>query len=118
MQMLVIAVVGFIGGLSSGLFGVGGGVVFVPLMVMALGFNIHLAVGTSLAIILPTAAVGLLRHYKDGQVDWKVAVLIALLAVLGSWIGAGLSIKLPVTMLRRLFAVLMIAVAVKLLLRN
>lgn len=118
MQMLCIAVIGFLGGICSGLFGVGGGIIFVPLMVMALGFDIHLAVGTSLAIILPTAGAALFRHYQAGQVDWKIALFIAILAIAGSWLGASLSLKLPVPVLRRLFALLMIVAAAKMLLRN
>lgn len=118
MQLFLIAVIGFAGGVCSGLFGVGGGLIFVPLMVLVLGFDIHLAVGTSLAIIIPTAAAALLRHYKAGQVDWKMAALIALLAIAGSWLGASLSLRLPVAVLKKLFAVFMLLVAAKMLLRN
>jgi len=118
MQIFWIVVIGFLGGLTSGLFGIGGGTIFVPLMILALGFNIHLAVGTSLAIILPTAAVALIPHFKAGQVDWKIALLIALLAMAGSWLGAVLSLKLPIAVLNRLFAFLLIVIAVKMLLRN
>ena len=108
------ALIGALGGLASGLFGVGGGLIFVPLLVILLGFDIHVAIGTSLAVIIPTALAGLLRHGLAGKVDWTTAAIIAVFAILGAWLGAGLSLKINEVLLRRLFAFLIVIIALKL----
>jgi uncharacterized membrane protein YfcA len=100
-------------GISSGLFGVGGGIVLVPVFHYLLKMNMHQAIGTSLVIIVPTALTAALRHAGKDYVDWRVAVFSAILAILGSFIGAGVSMNLDVTVLRRLFAVFLLVVAVK-----
>lgn len=118
MQTVWFILIGIFGGLVGGLFGIGGGTIFVPLLVILKRFDTHLAIGTSLAVILPTAAVALFRHAKGGQVDWQAAFWLALFGILGAWIGAGLSLKMDELLIRRLFAVLMIIVAVRLFLKN
>lgn len=114
MRWMKIGIVGLAGGFASGLFGVGGGVIFVPFLILLLGFDSHLAVGTSLAAIVPTALAGTLRHAAAGSVDWKGALLLALFAVAGAWIGAGLSLRLDVQFLRKLFALFLGVVAFRL----
>lgn len=114
MQWMGIGIVGLLGGLASGLFGVGGGVLFVPLLVIFLGFNFHVAIGTSLLAIVPTAAVGALRHISEHSVDFRTAVLLALFAMVGAWLGAGLSLRLDVTLLRKMFAVFLFFLAFRL----
>jgi len=111
---MVTALIGIIGGFLGGLFGVGGGIIFVPLLMLLKGFDIHRAVGTSLLIIIFTALSGALFHGKAGMVDWKVAVILGVFSVLGVWFGAKLSLKLDAVMLQRVFAVFLILIAVKL----
>lgn len=118
LQTFWFILIGVFGGLVGGLFGIGGGTIFVPLLVILKRFDTHLAIGTSLAVILPTASVALFRHTKAGQVDWHAAVVLAIFAIVGAWLGAGLSVKMDELLLRRLFAVLMIIVAVRLFLKN
>ena len=107
-------IIGLAGGLVSGLLGVGGGLVFVPLLFFMKGMNMHMAIGTSLAIIIPTVIVGTLRHSLSGMVDWKIAGIVAIFAMVGSLLGSALSIKLNVLLLRKIFAVFIVFVAVKL----
>ena len=76
-----VGLIGLAGGFASGLFGVGGGVLFVPLLVILLNWNIHLAIGTSLAAIVPTALVAASRHFTENSVDLKIAAVLAVLAV-------------------------------------
>ncbi len=109
-----IGLIGLAGGLASGLFGVGGGILFVPLLVILFNVNLHLAIGTSLAAIVPTAVVGALRHFRGNSVDLKIALTLALFAMLGAWLGSGLSLQLDVIWLRRLFAVFLFVVALHL----
>lgn len=118
MAWLTLALIGIAGGFASGLLGVGGGLIFVPLLVFLAGFDLHLAIGTSLAIIIPTAVSGVLRHGTAGMVDWKSALVIALMAVIGAWLGAGLSVKMDTVLLRRVFAVFLVFVAFKLFFRS
>lgn len=109
-----IALIGLAGGFASGLFGVGGGVIFVPLLVIFFGMNIHTAIGTSLAVIIPTALIGASRHFMDHSVDLKVAFLLALFAMVSAWLGAGVSIRMDVVLLRKLFACFLFILAFRL----
>ena len=114
MRWMGIGIIGLLGGLASGLFGVGGGILFVPLLALFLNYNFHLAIGTSLLAIVPTALVGAWRHISEHSVDFRTAILLALFAMIGAWLGAGLSLRLDVTLLRKLFAVLLLILAFRL----
>ena len=104
--------VGFLAGITSGLLGIGGGVIFVPALVVFLRFGIHEAIGTSLAVIIPTACAGLLKHYSGGNVDLRYAVLLSVFAVTGGYLGAGIAIWLPGQTLKRVFGVFLIGMGV------
>lgn len=114
MNIFWIALIGVFGGVMSGLLGVGGGLIFVPLMTFFLGFTIHQAVGTSLLIIIPTSLVGVWVHASQGHVQIKTALLIASFAILGAWLGSTLSGKIDPVLLKRLFALFLILIAAKL----
>ena len=118
MVYFIVAFIGILGGLASGLFGVGGGLIFVPLLILMRGIDPHVAIGTSLAAIVPTAVVGACRHFNSGMIDWKTGLLLVLFAAIGAWIGAGLSIRLDTVMLRKLFAVFLLAVSFKMFFQN
>src|SRR6476620_12114003 len=86
--------IGLLAGLMSGLFGVGGGTVSVPLLVLILKFDQRLAAGTSLAAIVPTATVGVISYAVHGSVAWIPALILALGAVVGAQIGTWLLPKI------------------------
>lgn len=111
---MTTALIGIVGGFLGGLFGVGGGVIFVPLLMLLKGFDIHRAVGTSLLIIIFTALSGAVFHGRAGMVDWKAALVLGLFSMIGVWIGTKLSLKLDTVMLQRAFAVFLVLVAIKL----
>ncbi len=111
---LVCIAVGLLAGLMSGLFGVGGGTVIVPLLVLLLGYDQRLAAGTSLAAIVPTASVGVITYAVDGHVAWFPALILAAGAVGGAQIGTWLLPKLSQTALRWSFVVFLVAVIVSL----
>ena len=111
---MATALIGVLGGFLGGLFGVGGGTIFVPLLMFLKGFDVHRAIGTSLLIIIFTALSGALFHGKAGMVDWKAAVIMGVFSFLGVWLGTKLSLKLEAVMLQRIFAIFLVAVAVKL----
>ena len=92
--------VGLAAGLLSGLFGVGGGTVIVPMLVLLLGFDQRLAAGTSLAAIVPTASVGVVSYAVHGSVAWIPALILAAGAVVGAQIGSWLLARIPQNALR------------------
>ena len=111
--MLFLAI-GFAAGIFSGLFGIGGGVVIVPALVLLAHFPQKQATGTSLAsLLLPVGALGAWVYWKDGNVDLKAAGFIALGLALGVFFGAKLVQHIDAGVLRRMFAVFLAAVAVK-----
>ncbi len=114
LRWIGIGLIGLAGGVASGLFGVGGGVLFVPLLILFFNVNVHLAIGTSLAAIVPTALVGAFRHSTQGALDYRIALLLAIFAMVGAWIGAGISLKLDVTILRKLFSAFLFLLAFRL----
>lgn len=111
---MATALIGILGGFLGGLFGVGGGTIFVPLLMFLKGFDIHRAIGTSFLIIIFTAISSTYFHGRAGMVDWRAAVVLGVFSLLGAWLGSKLSLKLDVVMLQRLFAVFLVAVAIKL----
>jgi uncharacterized membrane protein YfcA len=113
MTYLLLAVIGLLGGIASGLFGVGGGLIFVPLLMLVRAFDPHVAIGTSLAIVVPTALVAMLKHASAGMVDWKVVPVIVVFAFVGAWLGASLSLQLDSQLLKRFYAGFLILVALK-----
>jgi uncharacterized membrane protein YfcA len=111
---LTCAGIGLLAGLLSGLFGVGGGTVIVPLLVLALAFDQRLAAGTSLAAIVPTATVGVVSYALHDAVAWIPALLLAAGAVVGAQGGTWLLPRLSITFLRWAFVGFLLAVIVSL----
>jgi len=108
---LALAVVlGLLAGIVAGLFGVGGGILFVPTLV-ALGLGQVEAEATSLAAILPTVLAGTWRQARYDNVRWRPALVLGVVSVAGVGLGALVALSLPEHVLRKLFAVLLIAVA-------
>jgi uncharacterized membrane protein YfcA len=101
---------GFAAGILSGLFGVGGGILFVPTL-LALGLTQHHAEATSLAAILPTVAAGVWRQQGYGNVRWRPAVVIGLSSIVGTIGGVAAAEALPGHALRRIFGVFVLIVA-------
>lgn len=106
---------GVIAGVMSGLFGIGGGAVMVPLLVLWLALPQHRAHATSLAAIIVTAASGMVRFAGDGEVGYAAGLSIAAGAVAGAFFGAQLMHRISATRLRQAFAVLMVAVSLQML---
>lgn len=107
-------VVGAIGGLLSGMFGVGGGIVMVPLLILLAGMDQRRASATSLAAIVPTAIAGSVTYFANGQVDLVAAALVAIGGIVGGWLGARLLARLPLEWLRWLFIALLVVIAIRL----
>ena len=106
---------GVLTGAFSAVFGVGGGFLVIPFMVLVLGSGQHVAEGTSLAVIVPTAMVGAWAHSRRGYVRWRESGLIAAGGVLGAIAGALLAVQLDGLLLRRMYAVFLFFIAYRFL---
>ncbi|HEY6061349.1 MAG TPA: sulfite exporter TauE/SafE family protein [Gemmatimonadales bacterium] len=117
MNYTLVALLGLVAGVISGLFGVGGAIVIVPGLVLLGKLPQHTANGTSLAaLLLPVGLLGFLQYYKRGQVNLPYAALIAVGLLLGALLGAKLAGSMSDVWLKRAFGVLLLFVAGKLLL--
>lgn len=117
MKILVSFILGGITGILSGLFGIGGGIILVPLLVFLMGFTLPTASGTSLvALLLPVGALGAYEYYKAGKITLehvKYGGLIAVGIFFGTFLGAKLATALPEVLLRKFLAVFLLLVAVR-----
>ncbi len=100
--------VGVLVGIVSGLLGVGGGLVMVPALALMMGYDQHLAQGTSLAVIIPVSISGALVHWRKGNIVWSLFLPMAIAASIMAWVTAGWVFKIPDKELRTLFGVFMV----------
>jgi uncharacterized membrane protein YfcA len=109
--LVVVALIGLVAGVFAGLFGVGGGILFVPTLALGLGLTQLHAEASSLLAILPTALVGTWRQQLYGNVDLRAAAVVGIASILGVEGGVIVAEALPESVLRRLFGVLLIVTA-------
>ncbi len=115
MTVLVLILVGLAAGLLASALGVGGGIVFVPALVVVLGFDQHLAEGTSLAVIALTAGIGTWTHHRQGRVEWRIAGLVAAGGIAGALAGSTLAVRIDADLLQSLFAAFLALVALRMI---
>jgi len=114
--IIILLLIGLAAGMLGGLVGVGGGIVIVPALVYFLAFSQKTAQGTSLAmLLLPVGILGFLQYYKAGHVNIKATAIIAAAFIAGSYFGSKIALSVSQEMLKKAFAFLLIAVAVKML---
>jgi len=117
--IITLIIIGLMAGILSGLVGVGGGVIMVPLFVLFLGLTQHNAQGLSLAVMLPPVTFFAVYNYhtagNGGNIDWKIALIVSLLFVIGGFIGSKIALQIDQRMLKRVFGVMMLFVAIKLI---
>ncbi|MBK8227595.1 MAG: sulfite exporter TauE/SafE family protein [Flavobacteriales bacterium] len=113
----LLIIVGLLAGILSGFVGVGGGIIMVPALIWLLHYNQHQAQGTSLAVLmLPVVFLAVRNYWKEGMIDWKVVGIIAAAFVAGGYFGSKGALALPADMVKRIFGVVMLFVAIKLIL--
>lgn len=107
-------VLGLVAGIASGCFGIGGGAIIVPALSVWFGVPYQVAVGTSLALIIPISLAGSISHYNLGGVNWKIFVICGLAGMVGAVIGSLLIQKVPDAYARKGFALFLLYTAWKL----
>ncbi|MBT3571060.1 TSUP family transporter [bacterium] len=113
---IVLIIIGLLAGILSGLVGVGGGIIMIPLLIILLGLTQHQAQGTALFAMLPPIGIlAAMNYFKQGFVKWEYAVVIALTFVIGGYFGSKLSLSLPPQTVRRVFGVVMLIGGFKLI---
>jgi uncharacterized membrane protein YfcA len=117
MEYALAVLLGFAAGMLAGLFGVGGGILFVPTLTLVLGLEQLHAQATSLLAILPTVIVGAALQQRYGNVRWRPALVLGLAGAAGVLGGGLIAEALPQAALRRLFGALMILVAIQIVWR-
>ena len=118
MTLVLIAAIGVVGGVLAGLFGVGGGILFVPALALVLGLTQLHAEASSLLAILPTALVGSWRQLRYGNVDLRAAAFIGVASIAGVQGGVVIAESLPESVLRRLFGALLLVIAAQIVWRT
>ena len=114
--IIIFLLVGVAAGTLSGMVGIGGGILIVPALVYFLGFSQKMAQGTSLGILLlPIGLLGVLQFYKQGFIDMRVVLIISLAFFFGSYFGSKIALSLSQETVKKVFAVLMILIAIKML---
>lgn len=112
--IIILVLIGLISGIIAGMFGIGGGLIIVPALIYFAGFREHEAIGTSLAVLLPP--IGLFaayNYYIKGYVNIKYALIIAVAFMLASYFSSKLTVNIPANIIRRLFSIFLVLVAIK-----
>ena len=114
--IIIIILIGIFAGILSGFVGVGGGILIVPALVMAMGMSQFEAQGTSLFVMLiPVGILAVFNYAKADFVNWKVGVIIAIAFVLGGFFGSKLALKLSPSLVKLIFGIIMAYVSVRLI---
>ncbi len=117
--IITLIIIGLSAGILSGLVGVGGGIIMVPLFVLFLGLTQHNAQGLSLAVMLPPVTFLAVYNYHTagagGNIDWRIALTVSILFIIGGFIGSKIALQIDQRMLRRIFGFFMLIVAIRLI---
>jgi len=113
---ILLALIGLLAGMLSGVAGVGGGVIVIPALIFFIGMSQFEAQGTSLAMMIPPiGALAAYNYYKDGFINWKYALILAIFFFVGGWLGSKIILQLPQNMVKKGFAIFLILIAAKML---
>jgi len=114
--VIALIVIGLVAGILSGVMGVGGGVVMIPLMILLLGFNQHEAQGTSLAVLsVPVTFLAAYNYYNEGYVNWKYAAVIAIFFIAGGFVGSKFAVNIDQKTLKRIFGGILLVISIRML---
>ena len=112
--LLLLIVIGIITGFMAGMLGIGGAIIMIPALVLFFGLTQQTAQGTSLAVMLPPIGIiAAYNYYKAGQVNIKFALILAVTFIIGSYFGSKLALNISQPVLKKIFGLLLLLVAVK-----
>ncbi|MBL7970421.1 MAG: sulfite exporter TauE/SafE family protein [Prolixibacteraceae bacterium] len=115
-QIILLAIIGLLAGVFSGTFGVGGAIIVIPALIFFLGLSQHQAQGTSLAFMIPPVTLmAAIIYWKNGYVNWKFALVLAVMFFIGTYFGTMISISIPDKILKKMFGGLLMLVALKII---
>jgi uncharacterized protein len=116
-MILILIVIGIITGVMAGMLGIGGAIIMIPALVFLLGISQQTAQGTSLAVMLPPVGIiAAYNYYKAGHVNIKFAIILAVFFLVGSYFGSKIALTLPQNALKKIFGIILLLVAAKMLL--
>jgi uncharacterized membrane protein YfcA len=114
--LLILLAIGLAAGFLSGLIGIGGGIIIVPVLVYMIGMNQKTAQGTTLFMfLLPIGILSVFNYHKAGHVDFKTAAIMAITFLVGSYFGSKTAIAIDTKLVKQIFAVMIIAVGIRIL---
>ena len=111
---VIIGLIGVVAGLLSGMLGLGGAIIIIPALVVLLGYSQQMAQGTALMMmVLPVGALAAVQYYQKGFVDVKAALIMAIFFFVGGYFGAKVATQIPQDILKKVFALMLFAIAIK-----
>lgn len=112
----ILIIIGLLAGFLSGIVGIGGGLLMIPMLILFLGLSQHEAQGTSLAVMLPPIGIlAAMSYYKAGFVEWKYALIIATTFIIGGYFGAKFAVNVSPNLLKKIFGAVLLVAAVKMI---
>ena len=115
-MLLLLLAIGVVTGIMAGMLGIGGAIIMIPALVFIIGFGQQMAQGTSLAVMLPPIGIiAAYNYWKAGQVNLKVALILAVAFIIGSYFGSKIALQLPQQTLKKIFGILLLLVAARML---
>lgn len=116
-DLILLILIGLFAGFVGGSLGLGGGIIIVPALVLIMGFTQHYAQGTSLVVLLfPVGLFAVYNYHKAGMINWKVAWIMMIAVVIGSYFGSLVSVQMPEKILKKIFGFFILLVSIKMIL--
>jgi len=117
LTFLILVIIGLAAGFLGGMIGLGGAIILIPAMVMFLAMDQRMAQGTTIAIMLPPIGIfAAFNYYKAGYVNIKYALVIAAVFMIGGYLGSKVALNIPISLLKKIFAVVLVLIAAKMVL--
>jgi len=114
--VLLLMLVGVLAGTLSGLVGVGGGILMVPMFIFMLGYSQYQAQGMSLAVMLPPVTfLAVYNYHQQGAIDWRMALIVSATFIIGGFLGSKLALNIDQQQLKKIFGGLMLLIALKMI---
>jgi uncharacterized membrane protein YfcA len=118
-DIIILIIIGLTAGIVSGLMGVGGAIIMVPALVFFLGLTQHQAQGTSLSVLIfPVGFLAFWNYYKQGYVNFKIAIIIMIAFFIGGYLGSAFAVKMNERLLKIIFGILIIILGIRMIIKK